>query len=516
MKIVDSKTMRLLDETAIKRYGIPGVVLMENAGRNSAEIILKKYPLINKVSVFAGKGNNGGDGFVIARHLKNSGLDVTVYLLAQESDVKGDAKTNLDIWKKMDGEICAIKKMSDIKKHASKIKHSHLIVDAIFGTGLEKDVTGIHRSVIEFINSLNKKIVSIDVPSGIDASTGRALGCCIKADTTITMALQKIGLITYPGADYAGDLEVVDIGMPKNIIDDADIKYETIDKDFINGILKKRPKNSHKGTFGHVLVIAGSIGKTGAAAMTSLGAMRVGAGLVTLGISESLNQMMEEKLTEVMTEPLPETKAKTLGAVSFEKIKNIAKDKKAIAIGPGLTAADDVKKLVLKLIQEIKMPLVIDADAVNVLKGNLDMLKKAKAPIILTPHPGEMAKLLGLSTKDVQADRINIASRFAIKNNVILVLKGARTVIAEPSGKVYINLTGNAGMATAGTGDVLTGMIAGFIAQGYSMIDSAKLGVYLHGYAGDEAAKNIGEIGMMATDLLNILPNVLNSFYHEA
>lgn len=515
MKVVDSKTMRLLDEIAIKRYGIPGIVLMENAGRGAAEVILKKYPLLNKVSIFAGKGNNGGDGFVIARHFRNKGFDATVYLLAKESDVKGDAKINLDIWKKMGGEICAIKKNIDIKKYASKIRHSQLIVDAIFGTGLSLNINGIYKNGIEFINSLNKKVVSIDVPSGIDASTGKALGCCVKADMTITMALPKVGLIAYPGADYAGNLEVVDIGMPKNIIDAADIKCETIDKDFIKGVLKKRPKNSHKGTFGHVLVLAGSVGKTGAAAMTCLGAMRSGTGLVTLGISESLNPIMEEKLTEVMTEPLPETKSKTLGAVSFEKIKTIAKDKQAIAIGPGLTTTTDVKEVVLKIIQETRIPMVIDADAANVLKGNMDMLKKAKAPIILTPHPGEMARLLGLSTKDVQADRINIASRFAIKNNVILVLKGARTVIAEPSGRVYINMTGNAGMATAGTGDVLTGMVAGFIAQGYLPIDAARVGVYMHGLAGDCIAKKIGEIGMMAGDILNILPNVLNSFYCE-
>lgn len=515
MKVVDSKIMRQIDETAIKRYGMPGIVLMENAGRGAAQVIIRKHPFLKKVSIFAGKGNNGGDGFVIARHLKNNGLDANVYLLAQESDVKGDAKTNLDMWRKMNEKIHVITKTNDIEKYETKIRHCHLIVDAIFGTGLEKDITGIYKNVIEFTNSLGKKVVSIDVPSGLDASTGRAMGCCVKADMTITMALPKIGLIAYPGADYAGDLEIVDIGMPKNIIDDADIKCETIDIDFIKGVLKKRPKNSHKGTFGHLLVIAGSAGKTGAAAMTCMGAMRVGAGLVTLGIPESLNSIMEEKLTEVMTEPLPETKSKTLGSISLDRIKYISKGKQAIAVGPGLTASNGIKNLVLKLIQETKIPMVIDADAVNVLKGNLNILKKAKAPLILTPHPGEMAGLLNISSADVQADRVNIASRFAMENNVILVLKGARTVVAEPNGKIYINLTGNEGMATAGTGDVLTGMIAGFIAQGYTPVDAARIGVYLQGLAGDSTAKQIGKIGMVATDLLNILPNALNSIYCE-
>ncbi|MBI5682541.1 MAG: NAD(P)H-hydrate dehydratase [Deltaproteobacteria bacterium] len=504
--------MRLLDETAIKRYGIPGIVLMENAGRGAAEIILRRYGgNMQKVSIFAGKGNNGGDGFVIARHL-SGGAEITVYLIGEESQVKGDAKTNLEIWEKMDGRIYAVKTADDIKKHASQIRHSHLLVDAIFGTGLENAITGIHRKVIEFINSIGKPVAAIDVPTGLDASTGNVLGACVKADITITMTLPKLGLFIYPGAAHAGEVEIVDIGIPKKLIDEAGIKYETIAPDFIKGVLKKRPENSHKGSFGHLLVLAGSVGKTGAAAMTCLGAMRVGTGLVTLGIPKSLNNIMEKKLTEVMTEPLPETKAKTMGSMSFDKIKALSLDKEAIAIGPGLTTNSDIKELVIKLVQKIKIPMVIDADGVNVLRGVLDILKDANAPIVLTPHPGEMAKLLGISARDVQSDRINIASKAATKNNVIVVLKGARTLIAEPSGRVYINMTGNSGMATAGTGDVLTGIIAGFIAQGYSSIDAARLGVYLHGLAGDCVTEKIGKIGMLATDLLKSLPNVLNEY----
>lgn len=516
MKIADAKTMRTLDETAIKIYGIPGTVLMENAGRNTSYIILKKYGL-KKASVFAGKGNNGGDGFVTARHLSNSGVDAAVYLIGEESLVKGDAKINLEIWKKMGGRTYAIKTADDIKRYALQIRHTHLIVDAIFGTGLEKEVTGIHKEVIAFINdwktdtsSIDKKIVSIDVPSGIDASTGKVLGVCVKADTTVTMAMPKIGLLMYPGAAYAGKVEVVDIGMPKKLIDEADSKYESVDFDFIKERLKKRPEDSHKGLFGHLFVLAGSVGKTGAAAMTCLGAMRVGTGLVTLGIPESLNNIMEAKLTEVMTEPLPETKSRTLGTVSFKTIKSLSEDKKAIAIGPGISANRDVKELVIKLIQKIKVPLVIDADAINVLKDSASILRKAKAQIILTPHPGEMARLLGISGSDVQADRINISSSFARENNIILILKGARTVIAEPCGRVYINLTGNSGLSTAGTGDILTGMVAGFIAQGYLPIDAARLAVHLHGLAGDEAVEKIGRLGLIATDILNSLPNILD------
>lgn len=525
MKIVDSITMRQLDEAAIKRYGIPGIVLMENAGRGAALIIERGFggltggdkPLPykgKKVSIFAGKGNNGGDGFVIARHLSNKGFQVSIYLLAKKSDVKGDAKTNLNIWEKMGGDIETILSAKDIEKNKSAIVHSALIVDAIFGTGLSSPVKGIYKDTIDFINNLNKPVVAIDAPSGLDASSGRILGSCVKAVVTATMAISKIGLCVYPGADYAGRVEVVDIGTPRQLLENEKIRWEILDKENIRKILKPRKANSHKGSFGHVFVLAGSVGKTGAAAMTSVGAMRVGAGLVTLGIPKSLNPIMAKKLTEVMTLPLPESTSGAFGYEAYESIMQFVKDKKVIVIGPGLTTAEPVEKFVLKLISESKIPLVVDADAINCLVQDVSIFKKAKAQIIITPHPGEMARLVRMTTRDVQNDRIEIASRFAKENKVIVVLKGARTVIAEPSGKIFINPTGNPGMATAGTGDVLSGMIGGFIAQGYSMLDAAKTAVYLHGLAGDEIAKKRGQIGMMAGDILNILPQTINSFFH--
>ena len=526
MKIVDSDTMRRLDEKAIREYGISGVVLMENAGRGVAEIIERDFGGLTggdkprsyegrKVSIFAGKGNNGGDGFVVARHLLNKGFDVCVYLLAKPQDVKGDAKTNLNIWKKMGGESVSILSKNNIDKHKSAIRHSHLIVDAIFGTGLSADVKGIQRDVIEFINSLNKPIVAVDIPSGLNASNGRVLGSCVKATITATMAIPKIGLLIYPGADYAGRVEVVDIGMPRELLEDKKIPWELLDFEGIKKLLKPRHGNTHKGSFGHVFVLAGSIGKTGAAAMTSMGAMRSGAGLVTLGIPESLNQVMARKLTEVMTLPLAESASGVCGYEAFDEIMKFIRDKEVVVLGPGLTAEEPVKKLVLKLIVASKIPLVIDADGVNCLSDNTNVLKKAKAQVIITPHPGEMARLIGSTAKDVQADRIGIASRFAKEHKIIVVLKGARTIIAEPSGRIFINPTGNPGMATAGTGDVLSGMIGGFIAQGYSPLDACNMAVYMHGLAGDEIAKKKGEIGMIATDLLNILPQVITSFHKE-
>ena len=514
MKIVDSDTMRRLDEITIKKYGIPGLVPMENAGRGVAGIIERDFGNLKgkNISIFAGKGNNGGDGFVAARHLSNKGFKVVVYLLAKKSDVKGDAKVNLDIWSRMGGEVIEILSIRGVEKYRSNIRHAALIVDAIFGTGLSADVKGIQRDVIEFINRLNKPVVAVDIPSGLDASNGKVLGSCVKATITATMAIPKIGLVVYPGVDYAGRVETVDIGMPMELLKDEKIPWEVLDFEGIKKLLRPRHGNSHKGTFGHLFVLAGSVGKTGAAAMTSVGAMRAGAGLVTLGIPESLNPIMAKKLTEVMTLPLAESASGVCGYEAFDEVVKFIRDKEVVVLGPGLTASEPVRRLVLRLTKESNIPLVIDADGINCLAYDVKILKKAKAPIIITPHPGEMARLVGMTAKDIQEDRIGIAERFAKENKVIVVLKGAGTVIAEPSGKIFINSTGNPGMATAGTGDVLSGMIGGFIAQGYSPIDAARIGVYLHGLAGDESAKKKGQIGMMATDILDILPKVINSF----
>ncbi|MBI5286858.1 MAG: NAD(P)H-hydrate dehydratase [Deltaproteobacteria bacterium] len=517
MKVVDAPTMKRLDEKAINGYGIPGVVLMENAGRGVADLILKGFPHLlgkpvpagykeRRVAVFAGKGNNGGDGLVVARHLVNKGIRVTVYLLAKAAQVRGDARINLGIWKAMGGEIKQLLSGKDIDEHKTAIRHAGLIIDAIFGTGLSSPVKGLYKEVIDFINSLNKPVVSIDVPSGLEASTGHVLGVCIRAQVTATMALPKIGFMVYPGAEYAGRVEVIDIGMPKRLLEEVEVPWEVLDKEWINRVWRGRPWNSHKGNFGHLFVLAGSIGKTGAAAMTSLGAMRVGAGLVTLGIPKGLNPVMEEKLTEVMTYPLPDTSSGTIGEGALDSIMAFIQDKKAIALGPGLTTQKEVRKVIMGLIQRCPIPMVIDADGVNILAGEARVLKKANAPIVLTPHPGEMARLVGSTPLDVQSDRIGIASRFARESGCIVVLKGARTVITEPGGRVFINPTGNPGMASGGTGDVLTGMIGGFLAQGYSPLEAAVVGVYLHGLAGDEVAREKGMIGMMAGDILDRIP----------
>ncbi|MBI5562129.1 MAG: NAD(P)H-hydrate dehydratase [Deltaproteobacteria bacterium] len=514
MKLATSDTIKEIDRAAVEDYGMAGLQLMENAGRGVADLVLRELGAGGKkgrVAVIAGKGNNGGDGYVAARHLRNAGIDVIVFSLARPKGLKGDAAVNASVWGRMGGATAGISTNADIARHASAIRHATVIVDAIFGTGLSTAVKGVHAGVIEFINSLGKRVVSVDVPSGIDAATGAALGVAIKAGLTVTMAMPKLGLYLYPGRACAGRIEVVDIGCPSALINGDDIRYNLITGADVSGVLRPRKIDSHKGSYGHLLVLAGSPGKTGAAYMAATGAMRAGAGLATIGLPESLEPIMEAKTTEVMTLGLPETAAHALGGVSFEAVCKAMNGKAAIVIGPGLGATDDIAGLMERILKASKLPMVIDADGLNALAGRLDLLRKTRAPIVLTPHPGELARLLDMKTADVQSGRIGAASALAAKTGAAVVLKGAATVIASPDGAVWINPTGNAGLATAGAGDVLAGMIGGLIAQGCETMDAAIAGVYIHGLAADEIKAANGEAGMMAMDLLPVIPRVMNS-----
>ena len=512
MKAVTSAIMQRLDRRAIEECGIPGIVLMENAGSGATEIIESYYPeLINKkVAVFSGKGSNGGDGFVIARHLFNRGVQVKVYLLTDGDSLLGDAKTNFEIVKHLGINILEFKGECLIDLIRDEIRDCDLIIDAIFGTGLNSEVKGLFRDVIEVLNQTDIPMVAVDIPSGLDADTGKVLGNCIKADLTITFAHPKVGLLIPEGTEYVGELEIIDISIPKYLIEEEEIQNYVIDRDELESVLKPRDLNSHKGDFGHLLVVAGSPGKTGAAVLTCQGAMRAGAGLVTLGIPESLNPILESKLTEVMTEPLPESIPGFLGTLAIEKIMALTENKSVLALGPGVSTNDETVELVHRIIKEINIPVVIDADGLNALARDVNILKEAKVPIVLTPHPGEMARLMNASAAEIQNNRIEISRRFAQEYNVYLVLKGFRTIIADPYGNIWINPTGNPGMATAGMGDVLTGMLSSFIAQGFGIMDAAKLAVFSHGLAGDTIASERGEIGLLATDVIGRIPLVLN------
>ncbi len=510
MKIVEPQVMKDMDRKAVEEYGVPGLILMENAGRNVAEFVVKRYPSRIKrgVAVFCGKGNNGGDGFVAARHLKNMGCDVNLYILSNKEDISGDSLINLNIWQAMGEDVHVVLKESDIEKHRFSMIHSGLVIDAVLGTGLKNGPAGVYAAVIEHINEISLPVVSVDIPSGLDGATGRPLGSTVRADMTVTMALPKTGLVTYPGIKYTGELKIADIGMPARIIDEEDRCLNLVDDAMVRALVRQRRDDAHKGDAGHLLVLAGSRGKTGAAALTSMAALRAGSGLVTLGVPRSVNPTMEEKLTEVMTCPLDETDEASLSFSGIEEIFGLIDKKNAVAIGPGLTTHSDVKKVVAALIEKSPVPLVIDADGINCIAGELDVFKNASSQCILTPHPGEMARLTGTTPSSVQSNRIGIVRGFSVKYGVFLVLKGAGTVVSDPSGTVYINTTGNSGMATAGMGDVLTGIIGGFLTQGYKPLDACIMGVYLHGAAGDMAASEKGKTGLIASDVLDALPLV--------
>jgi NAD(P)H-hydrate epimerase len=526
MKVVTAEEMRAIDAQTIENIGIPGIVLMENAGKAVTQVVkeilgkeakgqggkrkghesLARRQESKRVAIFVGRGNNGGDGLVIARYLTLSGFDVTIYLLSEAGRFTGDALTNLQIAQNLQFKIKLLLSQEQLSAYRAEIQSSDVIVDSIFGTGLKGAVRGFAAEVIEFINSTGKPIVAVDLPSGLDADTGQSEGVCVHATHTVTMGLPKRGLLLYPGADFTGKLTVADIGFPQSVIDAQGIRVNWVQKDEARRLMPRRPRNSHKGTFGHVFVIAGSVGLTGAAALASEAALRIGAGMVTLGIPKSLNPIMEEKLTEVMTVPLPETDAQSLASEAKTKIFDFLKRANVVAIGPGLSRNPQTVELIHQLSVEIKLPKVIDADGLNALSEKRDLLDQLDSQTILTPHPGEMARLLDCSPQEVESDRIGIAQEFAQKHGLTLVLKGVPTIIASASGEVYINSTGNPGMATAGMGDVLTGAIAGLLAQGLKPVDAAVLGVYLHGLAGDIAAEKIGESGLIAGDVLKMLP----------
>lgn len=511
MKLATAEIMQRLDQRTINGIGIPGTVLMENAGRGIFQHLCSYFQDLRgrKVAIIAGKGNNGGDGFVVARYLTNAGIACKVFLLASKDKMQGDALINLQIIEKMGVPIAEITSSTIWKNILNEIRGYHLLIDAIFGTGLNTEIQGLLRDVIEDVNTLPCPKVAIDIPSGLNASKGNVMGACIKVDLTITLGLPKIGQILFPGADYAGRLKLVDISIPNTLIEEEKIPYHLLLSDDVKGLIRERSADTHKGDYGHLLVIAGSSGKTGAAAMTCDAAMRIGSGLVTLGIAKSLNPIMEIKLTEVMTEPLPEEDPGLLGMKSWEGIKGILAGKTALAIGPGISTQKGTTELILKILEETSIPMVFDADGINCLSKDTSILKKVKAAVVLTPHPGEMARLLKCSTRDVQEDRVGLSRNFSQEYGVYVVLKGARTVIAEPDGNVYINPTGNPGMASGGAGDVLTGMIGGLIAQGYPVSTALRIAVFVHGLIADLIALERGSIGIIAGDIINSIPRVL-------
>ncbi len=511
MKIVTAAQMQALDRRAIKEARIPGLTLMSNAGAGVVAAMEHVFgPLAGKaVTVVCGKGNNGGDGFVVARLLRQKRTQVQVLLMTQPSDLAGDAKTMYRRFVSVAGRS-AVHVCPANDRTRTLLRTSDLIVDALLGTGLSAPVTGPYRKAIDAINDAGLPVTAVDLPSGIHADTGAVLDVAVRATLTVTFGLPKLGLYVGPGIDHAGEIRVVDIGIPQRYADAVESRISLITMDTAHRLLPQRIPSAHKGTYGHVGIIAGSVGKTGAAALAAKAALRVGTGLVTVATPTSVNDTLEAKLLEAMTVPMPETEARTLARSGLERLVSFANARSAIAVGPGLTTHPETVELIQALIPRLEKPSVLDADALNALAGRTSLLTACKIQPILTPHPGEMARLEEQATpQSINADRIGTATRFAQRRGVILVLKGARTVVAHPDGRAAICPTGNPGMATAGTGDVLTGMIVGLLAQRLSEWDAACAGVYFHGLAGDLAAAQLGPAGMTAGDVIDRIPYAL-------
>jgi ADP-dependent NAD(P)H-hydrate dehydratase / NAD(P)H-hydrate epimerase len=504
MRILTAAQMREADRYTIEEIGIPSLVLMENAGRQVVAAIEAAYEerLDGRVAVLCGRGNNGGDGFVVARTLLQRGVDCAVFVIGALGDVRGDARTNLDVLGRLGVTVVEINDEQTWELHFSEISQCTLIVDAIFGTGLKSGLAGMLETVVADVNASGIPIVAIDLPSGLSADTPHLIGDCINASMTVTLAAPKLPLVLPPAEAHAGDVVIADIGIPTEVIEELEGRtIELLTREDVRSLLEPRAADSHKGDFGRVLVVAGSRGKTGAAHLAGMGALRSGAGLVTIATPASCLPIIASLSPELMTEALDENASGQVVGGAVERITGFTQD--VIACGPGLGRGDTVGQFVRGLLDRAEAPLVLDADAITVLADDPGrLLGRDERDVIITPHPGEMARLVGGSAEEVQANRIDVACDFATTHHVYVVLKGHRTVIATPEGRVFINPTGNAGMATGGTGDVLTGMIAAFLAQLLDAEAACRLGVFLHGMAGDLAQESEGEVAMTASDLL--------------
>ncbi len=510
MRVLNAAQMREADRRTIEEIGIPSLVLMENAGRQVVAAMEAVHGDLQEhiVAVLCGRGNNGGDGFVIARTLVQRGVDVSVFLIGRVADVRGDARVNLDILGRLGVTVVEIGDSQDWELHFTEIADSTLIVDAIFGTGLNAPLAGLMETVVADVNGSGIPVVAVDLPSGLSADTHEPIGDSIDAGMTVALAAPKLSLVLPPAERRAGDIVIADIGIPPEIIEHVDgPRVELLTRADMRALVTPRSADSHKGDYGRVLLVAGSRGKTGAAFLSATGALRSGAGLVTVATPSNCLPILAAMAPEFMTEALDET-PDGLDPDGVDHVLDGAAD--VIAIGPGLGTAVSTRAFTRALVDRATLPLVIDADGLNAFAGEAaDLVGREGRPVIITPHPGEMARLLGITTEAVQANRLEVSRRFASEHQVYVVLKGHRTVIATPDGTVFINPTGNPGMATGGTGDVLTGMVAAILAQSLDAEAACKLAVYLHGLAGDLAAADEGEIAMTAGDLADHLGDAL-------
>jgi hydroxyethylthiazole kinase-like uncharacterized protein yjeF len=519
MKILTAAEMQRIDRLTTERYGVPSLTLMENAGRRVVEFLEARFAPLRqqRIAILCGRGNNGGDGLVVARLLRGQGLSPRVVLLADPNQVKGDAAVNLERLR-ASGAPEAAEDAAAWQRLKSTLAGTTLLIDAILGTGLSKPLEGF---LLEVVRDLNKslgeaRVVAVDLPSGISADSGQLVGECVRADASVTFTAPKRAHVFPPACERMGEWVVRQIGTPPEALaEDSELFLNLTSPEDVAWMAQPRKAESHKGSFGHVLLLAGSVGKTGAAALAARAALRAGAGLVTVATAASALPVVASLGMEFMTEPLLETDFGTISLRALEdgRLDRLVEGKSVLAVGPGLGSNHETARFVRAVVSKYALPIVLDADGLNAFPGSKSEFRAPHRTRVLTPHPGEMARLTGLTTAEIQAHRVEVARGFAASYQVHLVLKGFRTLTAAPDGQVWVNPTGNPGMATGGTGDVLTGLTAGLLSQFASrpVTEVVAGAVYLHGLAGDLAARRLGENSMIAGDLLEALPRAFRA-----
>jgi NAD(P)H-hydrate epimerase len=515
MKIVSAAEMREIDRVTSEKFGVPSLTLMENAGTAVAELVLFAHPNAKRIGVICGKGNNGGDGFVAARKLRQADKDVRVLLLAESTELRGDAA---EMFRRM-GFMPVVAVTADQLESevAQAAFEADVLLDAILGTGFRPPVSGLYAGAIARINAQKTKVIAVDIPSGADADSVKSQeGTIARADAVVTFTAARPAHVF---SDLTqGATVIAPIGSPPEAIVSS-LKLNLITPGEILPLIGPRPAEANKGSYGHVLVIGGSLGKAGAAAMAGMSGLRIGAGLSTVATAKSVLGTVAGFHPELMTEPLQETDAGTISmrALEYGHLDELMKGKTVLAVGPGISRNTETSEFVRTVVEKSRVPMVLDADGLNAFEGIGDRLRGNGRSLVITPHPGEMARLTGLSIPQVQSDRIGVARTFAMDHGLIVVLKGHRTLIALPDGEVWVNSTGNPGMATGGTGDILTGMISGMIAQNPKRVaEAVTSAVYLHGLAGDVARETMGEQSLVATDLIQALPETFRRVHSAA
>ena len=506
MKVSTVAQMRNLDKSAMEEFGISGDLLMENAGQAVYFVILNEFGIKNKgFVVFCGSGNNGGDGFVVARKIHSNGGQARVFLLDDESKLKGIAKRNFDIAAKLPIEISKVNSTESIK---STVLHSDAVIDAMFGTGLDREVGGIYKDVIQLINESQKPVFSVDIPSGINGDTGEVMGIAVEADYTVTFGLPKLGNMLYPGYEHCGKLYVSHISFPPSLYDTDSIRVATN-----NPIqLPRRAMDAHKGDFGEVLFIAGASSYLGAPYFSALSFLKAGGGYSRLATPLSISSFLANKGSEIVFSPQKETSSGSIALENKDRLLELSQGVDMVVLGPGISVNEETQELVRELALEIEKPLLIDGDGITAMSKDAEIIKRRTSETILTPHLGEMSRITKREISEINKNKVEVLQETAKELNATIVLKGAHSLIGYPDETVYINLSGNPGMATAGSGDVLTGTIAAMFGLGLSLEDAVRIGVFMHGLAGDLAAKDKGEDGITAQDIMDYLPVTLKYY----